>query len=228
MGVGSNRPLLYEEVVAELYKLIDREQIMPGNKFPCERELVQQWDISRNVLREAFHVLEDRGIIISRQGKGRFLRVLPDWENTRKNENLSKNLERYSLLEVYETRQVLEVKVIEQVTQNVSDGDIEEICGLYQTLVEKFRASDSTVGEMDMHRIYGQKCKNNFLFQMVDITLRTTRDMMYNRFRDTWGAYTEETIVEHGEIVNAIRDRDAARAKEAMHRHIQHTIDRLR
>lgn len=227
MVVGINRSLLYEEVVAELYKLIDREQIMPGHKFPCERELVQQWDISRNVLREAFHVLEDRGIIVSKQGKGRYLRVLPEREYSHKYENLSKNLERYSLLEIYETRQVLEVKVVEQVIKYAGDSDIDEICDFYQKLAEKFRRFDSTVGELDMHRIYVKKCKNNFLEQMANITFRMTRDLMYNTFRDVWVAYTEETIQEHGEIVDAIRNRNAERAQEAMQRHIQHTIDRL-
>lgn len=225
--VGNNRPLLYEEVVAELYKLIDQEQLMPGNQFPSERELVQHWNISRNVLREAFHVLEDRGVIVSKQGKGRYLRALPQ-EYRHKDENLSKNLERYSLLEIYETRQALEVKVVEQVIKHADAGDIEEICAFYQKMIEKFREMDSTVGELEMHRLYAEKCKNNFLKQLVNLTYRTTRDMMYNTFRDVWVVYTtEETIQEHGEIIDAIRARDTERASTAMRRHIQHTIDRL-
>ena len=71
----SARTLLYEEVVEELYRLIDEKHIQPGGKLPPERELIEQLKVSRNVLREAFHVLETRGVIVSHQGKGRFLRA---------------------------------------------------------------------------------------------------------------------------------------------------------
>ena len=67
----SARTLLYEEVVEELYRLIDEKHIQPGGKLPPERELIEQLKVSRNVLREAFHVLETRGVIVSHQGKGR-------------------------------------------------------------------------------------------------------------------------------------------------------------
>ena len=106
----SARTLLYEEVVEELYRLIDEKHIQPGGKLPPERELIEQLKVSRNVLREAFHVLETRGVIVSHQGKGRFLREQPGHGSEKRTESLSKNLERYSMLEAYEVRQVLEVK----------------------------------------------------------------------------------------------------------------------
>ena len=62
--------------------------------MPAERELMEQLGVSRNVLREAFHILEQRGIITSRQGKGRFLRETagqPIWRED-KQEEMSKNL----------------------------------------------------------------------------------------------------------------------------------------
>ena len=47
----SARTLLYEEVVEELYRLIDEKHIQPGGKLPPERELIEQLKVSRNVLR---------------------------------------------------------------------------------------------------------------------------------------------------------------------------------
>ena len=63
IGKRPSRTLLYEEVVNDLYALIDKSQMKPGEKLPPERELTEKLGISRNVLREAFHVLESRGII---------------------------------------------------------------------------------------------------------------------------------------------------------------------
>ena len=92
MLLGIKRPLLYEEVVTELYRIIDQGEVKLGEQFPSERELVERWNISRNVLREAFHVLEDRGLVFSQQGKGRFLRALPEERVPSEKESLSKNL----------------------------------------------------------------------------------------------------------------------------------------
>ncbi len=97
-----NRPLLYQEVVNALYQIIDEQEIKPGDQLPPERELIEQIGVSRNVLREAFHVLEQRGIIISRQGKGRFLRVIPQNQSgLTQVDQMSRNLERCSLFEAY-------------------------------------------------------------------------------------------------------------------------------
>ena len=60
--------------------------------MPAERELMEQLGVSRNVLREAFHILEQRGIITSQQGKGRFLREIPISQlGEDKQEEMSKN-----------------------------------------------------------------------------------------------------------------------------------------
>ena len=114
-----NRPLLYQEVVSALYQIIDEQKIQPGAQLPSERELIERLGVSRNVLREAFHVMEQRGIIISQQGRGRFLRSLPR-NNVQQDKYLqmSKNLERYSLREAYEVRQVLEEKAMELAAQH--------------------------------------------------------------------------------------------------------------
>ena len=101
----AKRPLLYQEVVNALYQIIDTSNLKPGDQMPAERELMEQLGVSRNVLREAFHILEQRGIITSQQGKGRFLREIPISQlGEDKQEEMSKNLERYSLYEAYEVR----------------------------------------------------------------------------------------------------------------------------
>ena len=134
-----NRPLLYQEVVSALYQIIDEQKIQPGAQLPSERELIERLGVSRNVLREAFHVMEQRGIIISQQGRGRFLRSLPR-NNVQQDKYLqmSTNLERYSLREAYEVRQVLEEKAMELIIRNASDLDLQEIEAAYKRMVQKF------------------------------------------------------------------------------------------
>ena len=66
--------LLYQQTIDKIYELIDSGGVKPGERFPPERQLTQQWGISRNTLRDAFHILEHRGLIVSKHGGGRYLR----------------------------------------------------------------------------------------------------------------------------------------------------------
>ncbi len=222
------RTLLYEEVVDELYKLINSEEVSLGDQFPSERELVDRWHISRNVLREAFHVLEDRGLVTSRQGKGRFLRAIPVSTSAAKNESKSRNLERYTLQEIYQARQCLECKAVELIASDASDADIADIEAKYAELCRMFRENNNTSGEFEMHRIYVEKSKNAFLTQLAEIAFKTTFEMMNTTFFDVLTNHTiEDSILDHGEIVRALKARDGEKAKAIMSAHIQHTIDML-
>ncbi len=228
MTIEIKRRLLYEEVVAQLYHIIDQEEVKLGEPFPSERDLVERWNISRNVLREAFHVLEDRGLVISKQGKGRFLRALPAENEISKQESLSKNLERYSLLEIYETRQCLESKAVELIAKNATEEDLKELEVFYQQMCKMFRESNSTSGEFKMHQLYAEKSKNRFLAQMITTAFTTTYEFMSSSFRDVLTQHTiSDSLLDHGEILRALRARDSDKAKAIMVAHMQHTIDML-
>lgn len=224
-----NRPLLYQEVVSALYQIIDEQKIQPGAQLPSERELIERLGVSRNVLREAFHVMEQRGIILSQQGRGRFLRSLPH-NNTQQDKYLqmSKNLERYSLREAYEVRQVLEEKAMELIIRNATDQDLQEIENAYKRMVQKFQETGTTVGEFDLHRLYAKKTGSMFMEQTLDIVLSTILEMMQTTSHDVLDMHQVTLEAkEHRRIIDALERRDIPEARQAMFDHVQSTIDYL-
>jgi Transcriptional regulators len=48
-------------------------ELAPGDRLPPERKLAESLGVSRGSLRQAFHILAERGIIESRQGDGTYL-----------------------------------------------------------------------------------------------------------------------------------------------------------
>lgn len=225
----SARTLLYEEVVEELYRLIDEKHIQPGGKLPPERELIEQLKVSRNVLREAFHVLETRGVIVSYQGKGRFLREQPGHGSEKRTESLSKNLERYSMLEAYEVRQVLEVKGVELIIRNASEEDIDDLEKAYKKVEHTYETTGTTTGEFELHKLYAEKTGSMFMTQTLELVLNAILDMMYGQFYDVLEATSEKQELEsHRQIIDAIRRRDTEAAQKLMQEHLQVTMDMLR
>ncbi len=54
---------LYESVMEQIMNLLKNKELKPGDQLPPERELAEKFSISRGSLREAFRVLESRGLI---------------------------------------------------------------------------------------------------------------------------------------------------------------------
>jgi len=53
----------YHLVAAQIEEATVSERLKPGDKFPPERELMKQLGISRRTVREAFRILEQRGLM---------------------------------------------------------------------------------------------------------------------------------------------------------------------
>lgn len=229
MGIENRaaRTLLYEEVVRDLYQIIDEEHLRPGDKLPPERELMEQLDVSRNVLREAFRVLESRGVIVSHQGKGRFLRKQSHLSES--TESLSRNLERCSMMEAYEVRQLLEVRGVELIIRNASEKDIDELENAYRALEKRYIETGKTEGEFELHKLYSAKTGSVFMAQTLEIVLNAIFDMMYGKFSDILEAVSgEEELESHRQIIRAIRKRDKDTAEKLMYEHLQASIDSLK
>src|SRR4051812_24661291 len=64
------RGRLSEQVVAELERTIMEEFPEPGTRLPKEAELADRFRVSRIVIREAMKILEDRGVVEVRAGRG--------------------------------------------------------------------------------------------------------------------------------------------------------------
>ena len=224
-----SKKLLYEDVINDLYDLIDKNGFKPGDQLPSERELTEALGISRNVLRESFHVLEKRGIISSRQGKGRYLRVIPSSEDLKMiNGSLSESLERYSLADAYAVRQILEVKAVELAVKNASDADIEELETALDALEKHFFETNSTDGEFELHKLYAKKSGSAFLEEILDLVLYRILEIMHSKMISLLSLHqAEEEIRSHREIISAIRARNAEEASRLMSDHMQSSIDLL-
>ncbi|MCW1927912.1 GntR family transcriptional regulator [Bhargavaea beijingensis] len=64
-------------IIDELVDLLENGGIPPGGKLPSENTLAERYRVPRYTVRNALNHLEERGLIESIQGKGRFLKPGP-------------------------------------------------------------------------------------------------------------------------------------------------------
>src|ERR1700688_4763073 len=64
---------LYEQIVQQVEESIHKGAMKPGDQLPPERELAQQFGVSRTAVREAVKALREKGLVEAYPGRGTFV-----------------------------------------------------------------------------------------------------------------------------------------------------------
>lgn len=72
LNPGSATPL-YEQIADWVAGEIASGRLAPGQKFADSRDLAEQWGVGYLTVRRAFRELAERGLVVSRVGKGTFV-----------------------------------------------------------------------------------------------------------------------------------------------------------
>lgn len=208
---------LSEEIIRQIARLVESGQIAMDARFPSERALEQQWQVSRPVLREAFRALEVQGLIESRPGGGRYLRssFIPDPAQLRRSRLVAN---RDTILQIWEARESIEIKSAELAALRAT---AEEIIELEQPLKQLASLSPAEAKKLDLdrsfHMVIARATRNLFL---VETTGSLVARMSEIGFRDLLGVEDFKPLLGiHQPIYDAIAARDPRAARKAMARH---------
>src|ERR1700674_2224928 len=64
---------LYEQIVVQIEKRILAGELKLGDHLPSERELAEQFGVSRTAVREAVRALHEKGLLEAHPGRGTFI-----------------------------------------------------------------------------------------------------------------------------------------------------------
>ena len=211
---------LYENAIEQIMDLIENNELKPGDKLPPERELAEKLSISRGSLREAFRVLESRGLIKSKPGGGRYIREIR--KNGHNNtENIILSLEKSSILELLEAREIFEVKIVKLAAQRATPEDIKSIERALNKMNEEaeLEVDRKTESDTEFHLAIAG-ASHNFVFVNI---IKLHLDLLKETREKTQQipGRREERWHEHQAILQAIKGHDTKKAGEAMLRHLR-------
>ncbi len=217
---------LSEEIIRQIAHLVETRRIVVDDRFPSERDLEQQWKVSRPVLREAFRVLELQGLIESRPGGGRYLRAswIPNPEHLRRNRLVAN---RENLLQIWEARESIEVKSAELAALHATADEVAE---LERPLVLLASLSPADAKKLDLdqsfHLVIARASRNPFVLDMVSNLVARMAEI---GFRDMLDVDDFKPLLSiHQPIFRAIAAHDPKGAGAAMRRHftsLRRTVD---
>jgi DNA-binding FadR family transcriptional regulator len=194
-----------------------------GSRLPSEQSLATQFGVSRNVVREAFKILQERGLIEIQDGSGAFV--------TQPNSEFTKNaFGRYIKLigadlaidALYETRMILEGQNARMAAARALPEDIEELALHLEHMRENVESGGQwTEADLDFHISVAKATHNPFQVLLLEPLVAQLRAVIWEGFL-TPGA-SAEGLAAHVRLYNSIKDRDADNAYLAMIEHLHHS-----
>jgi GntR family transcriptional repressor for pyruvate dehydrogenase complex len=217
--VHDNRALS-EKIIAQIFDALLAGELKPGDRLPPERELAEQFGVSRTVIRDAVKTLAGRGILHVKHGAGIFV--------TTSEENAIERLGALSdilplqgvrLRDLFEIRKVLEAEGAEWAARRRNDYHLERLRGI---LEDAHRNSENleVLSERDaqFHVAIAEASQNLVLVRVMLILL----DLLAQSRRESLSipGRAKLSLKDHERIVEEIEAQRHEGARETMLEHL--------
>jgi GntR family transcriptional repressor for pyruvate dehydrogenase complex len=215
-------PRLSEKVAETITEAIVSQELAAGTRLPTERDLGEQFGVSRTVIREAMKALAAKGLVEVQAGSG--VRVA-GVKHDAVTESLSLYLRGQSdggLIDyekVHEIRAVLEVEMAASAAERRTGEEVERLTEACDGVeAAKGDVDLAAIRDVEFHRAIGMATHNEFYVVLLDalggilVQVRRTNLVKPSGRR--------RTITQHREILDAIVNGDPDAAREKMRRHL--------
>ncbi|MGC1304688.1 MAG: GntR family transcriptional regulator [Caulobacteraceae bacterium] len=198
---------LRNKIISALRNAIETGLLQPGARL-VERDLCGQLNVSRTSLREALRELQAEGILFQAGARGLTVGVITRDEA----EN------------VYRIRSVIEALAVEQFIERANDREIQQLVKDAEALKTAYRSGDVERMLVSKRAFYDRICTvadNAMAFDIVNrLVLRTSSLRSRSLARKPRQL---QSVKEIDAIMDAIRKRDSAAAKQAAIEHVSNS-----
>ena len=209
---------LYKNIVNQIRKMILSGELKKGDQLPSERDMAQQFGVSRTAVREAIKSLSEIGLIDIMVGRGTFV-ANNTADRIVESVNLLLDVEKVVKEDLHYARKVLEAPIAKLAAKNRKQENIDQL----QFLIEKMEKSKNHTKkfiEVDMEfHVELAKASGNSAFvvltQAIMQILRSDLTFVLN-FQDQ----TETALSHHKKIRKNIVSQDIEGAELAMQSHM--------
>jgi GntR family transcriptional repressor for pyruvate dehydrogenase complex len=209
----------YEDIVKQIFSLIEKGKLKRGDQLPVERELSETFKVSRATVREAIFNLEVMRLVQRRQGDGTY--VIASSEEALV-QPLAAALfhERDDIIDIFSIRKMIEPEVAQLASVNATLEEIAELEELLKEQEEEIAEGKPPIQtDTDFHHLLARMSRNRvlerLLLALVDLLRRTRENYLQTNER------MERSLHGHREILKAIKNGQGTVARQAMRRHLE-------
>ncbi len=214
-----------EEIADRIRVLILDGTFPAGQPLPAERPLAARFGVSRGSIRDAFRTLETIGLLVTRHGQGTFPQEL---DVDRLVAPLASVLRyRHDLQdELLDVRRMFEPAVARVAATRVTDADLADLHRIVVAQRKKLKTGRSAfVEDTAFHAALARATRNRVVVSIMatlnDLLVESRKRGLKQKGRP------RRSILGHEAVVEALRQRDADAAGDAMRAHIDQIADLL-
>lgn len=211
---------IYEQIAAQIEQRILNGELRSGDRLPTERELAEQFGVSRTAVREAMKSLAQRGLVDMKPGRGTL--VIDGTSKAMKQSlglmlkvgqaGLSDNL--------VEVRGILEPEIAALAALRADQEQIAAMQEAVNVMDSSLHDADAFINaDNDFHQALARGTQNVLILALVDSIVNLLSEQRKQIFAVPGGP--ERGQVHHKHILEAVKRRDAQAAREAMRAHLE-------
>lgn len=203
---------------------IHEHALQPGDKLPTEKELSQQLGIGRTSLREGMRQLEMVGLLASRQGKGVYLKevTLDSLFASGKHIPITAflTLHKQEILDWLSVRLIFEVEACRLAAARITAAELADLQHTHHQMSAAFaHREEFTAQAVNFHKQILLASGNVILSKLYGFIqdLYSKQIAIFTNFPQAM----ERSLFFHGEILQALIERDVEKAVKNLQAHIE-------
>lgn len=213
--LDSERTKLSERIASVIQETVRSGKLKAGDRLPSERQLAQDFKVNRATIREAIHLLWDRGLVERANRSG--TRIVNMHHTT-----VGAAIERYftvgdcSHTEFHEVRTVLEPKAAAMAAKNAKRRDLDKLKELLTQMKACWASKDDrglVSADVEFHLALAAASHNPLLLAIFSGLNPVLNKFLFLQISDM---RHEESFRLHEEVYEAIVARDPVGAARAM------------
>lgn len=203
------RTSLQSEIIRYIQEYIEENHLEAGDRLPSQEQLIQMMGVSRTSLREAMKILEARGILTARNGKGIYI---SEGKDSAMLTLLDFAKEKEKLLDTLEVRKILEKEILRMVIHRATPEELDELGEITRVLMEKFRRGEQqTAEDKQFHYTIYRLAHNQVMSQLI-LSISSVMDRFWEFPLDMEDPFLGSLPL-HEELYHAIREKNVKKAQ---------------
>jgi GntR family transcriptional repressor for pyruvate dehydrogenase complex len=210
---------LYEQIVQQVEDSIHKGVLKPGDQLPPERELAQQFGVSRTAVREAVKALHEKGLVEAYPGRGTFITDGTSYSMRQSLDRMVKVGQAEGSAFLAEVRAILEPEIAALAATRADTEDLSSMREQVAVMDGACKDPDAFIeADLDFHLALAEAAANPIILSLIDSIVGLLREQRMGIFQVEGGP--ERGQHHHKKILKAIELRDPTGAREAMKAHL--------
>ncbi len=211
---------LYEQIVGQIENRIMSGDLKVGDQLPPERELAEQFQVSRTAVREAVKTLREKGLIEIRVGRGTFVTNGTPVIMRQSLGLLMKFGSNDGFANLVEVREIMEPEIAALATPRMTDEFVAAMQEAYEVMEKAYDNPDLFIeADLDFHLALAEATQNPLIPALMDSIIDLLREERKRTAQVEGGMRRGQ--YHHRKILDAVINHDPQAARQAMKAHLE-------